>query len=293
MTEIYVGASAGHAQRQCLENTEDWKFICENVDGWYVNNFALRRPQAEEHIRIIAEKIKSGAVYYETDFRHATQEEDDRNLTMLMKYFDVKYCNINQAAKATLEEFAQRRDTLKKGNPKRHVHVMVAPWQVGGNFFDPGFKHNKALQNLVKRVQGTATDGPLSLWRRDQGHMVDGSVSTVKYCDYLNKNFTPMIMMAPNETNGLEFFDAVRDCVRTHEVNNAVPDIWVMSFYGPPFFHNCPVMPESWRNDGNAKQYQHGYPWDNVLGQNPAQTFMGATWWLINHIKDPTAWPSC
>jgi len=275
---IYFGASTTHVLRQLQRCPEDWTYVRRNVAGWYINNFALRAAgdDAPSLIARMGDRFNSVSCYYETDFLSSSEEEDMRNLLNLRKRWMIDYIAINRLSYATLEAFAYRRAAIHSIVPNCPILLMVAPWKVAGDFRNPSFAQNATLHERLLRCQGTATDGPLPLWaesfpygRNFMRERLDrepgGSVTTVLYPRSLNPNFKTSIMLAPNEFAGESFLSAVQDCVYTHTEANAIPDMWVITHYGPDRFHNLPTLPETY---------------DNLAS---ATTLTGAAHWLLKH----------
>jgi hypothetical protein len=273
--DVYVGGGLNYSSMSNPANDSRWSFVRTNANGWYLNNFMLRDRTASEstaYCRAIADRMSNKNAFYETDLRFATDLEDKGNIDEIRGSFNLRFATVNGGYTSA------RRDALKWRDAGRPVMRMIPPWQVGGDFANASFGENRQLQNDIRNCQGSATDGPMTLWTANSGKFrirdnfsparAGGSSTLVNWVKSINSGFQTMVMMAPNESNGPEFLSRVQDCVRIHERFGSSPKIYVVSFYGPPRF-TTPVLPES------------------VSGR-PAATMMGATFWIINHLRDPS-----
>lgn len=265
-SQVYLGgyrSYAGIVQGDPAQSS----YVRANADGWYINNFGMAADQSAAFCQAAYDRYAHKNVFYETDFSHATEAEDQANIDRFITAgFRVTYATLNR------DYTPQRKYVLQHRDPNRPVLRMVAPWQVYGNFYD---SRNADLQWDIRNCQGSSTDGPMTLWSANTGNMrirvingeghAGGSATLVQWTKAQNPNFSTMVMMAPNESSGAEFLARVQDCVRMHERFNASPGIYVISFYGPATF-TCPVLPEQ------------------VNGQ-PAPTIAGAAYWLIKHLR--------
>lgn len=257
--KIFMGASnlTAYMTLSCSGLGDQWRYVRNHIDGWYTNNFQMKRGD----IRLIAPLIGDKPIAYETDFISSATYEDELNMKSLLRWFpSVEWTTINRAADSTDSKFAERREILQYGNANRFLLVMVPPWRLNDE------ELRSQLQNKVKHAQGTATDGPMPLWMEDRGDMMLNSVRTIQWVRKLNPNFKTMVMMAPCEFTGSEFMGAVQHCMMYHKIQQALPDYWVFSFYGPDKFHNCPIFPETY-DSGKA-----------------ADTFTGAVYWALKRF---------
>jgi hypothetical protein len=267
--QVYVGG--GLAYNEFTGNNDSkWSYVRANATGWYVNNFNLLRFKNPKDKRQYAEKIAAKFAnktsFYETDFLVTSLNEDKENIDVL------RAAGVNPVYTTLNRGFTtERKNGLKWRDANRPLLAMVPPWQVKGDF---NKSSNSELQNIIKRCQGSSTDGPMTLWADNIGNMrigsngeAGGSASLVKWTKKINSKFVTMVMMAPNESNGAEFLARVKDCVRMHERFDARPTIYVLSFYGPARFDKCPILPEL---DSKG---------------NPANTFAGACYWVMKHVR--------
>ncbi|GAA4310150.1 hypothetical protein [Compostibacter hankyongensis] len=265
---VYIGGARSYAGIVGGDSLQS-QYIRAHADGWYINNFAMDKYSGDSaYCGEAYKRFYSRNVFYETDFTYATDHEDSVYIDrFIASGFKVTYATVNR------DYSPARKYTLKYQDSNRPVLRMVAPWKVYGDFND---SRNADLQNDIKNCQGSATDGPMTLWSANTGYMrirpgalAGGSATLVQWTRSVNAHFTTMVMMAPNESTGKQFLNRVKDCVRMHERFNASPTIYVLSFYGPATF-TCPVLPET------------SAP--NV----PDTTFAGAAYWLMRHVNgDP------
>lgn len=293
-TKVFIGG--GNSYAGLIQGTASQSaYVMANVDGWYINDFALNGKPAS-YISDAYNRFTNKNAFYESDFYALTGTDPANNttkdVTNINRFttagFNVAYATLNTNYSSA------RKYGLKTGNTNRPVLRMIAPWTIGGNFFDGSHTYHNAtynfdktntdLQNEIKNCQGSATDGPWELWTEGttgEGRnsmrlrlnplAAGGSATLVQYVKSINTNFTTMVMMAPDMGNGQQYLDYVKDCVRIHEradLGPSKPTIYVLSYYGPPAtYDNCPILPET---DASG---------------NPAQTFAGAAYWLIKHLK--------
>lgn len=262
---VYVGGSRTAARRQYTRIPEEWEYVRRHADGWYINNFALDDDDAKQLVSEASSVFANKKVFFESDMGASNVRKDKSILKLLSTEFEIPFCCLNNCTGHGLSAFAERRKALKEATEDRRILVQIAPWTLGGDIV---LGQNDAIRNLVRHANGTATDGPMSHWRNDYQEFREGTASTVLWTEEQNPNLRTMVMFAPNQLNGKQFFDSVVECVKYLEAKDAVPDIWAFSFYGPDRFHDCPVLPESFGAD-----------------DRPANTFMGAAYWLIKRIK--------
>ena len=267
--EVWIGGSRAWPDFIAPATTDQWTFLQNNADGFYINNFALRltdktlklAPTLEgrkAQLRAMNDLMKSSQLFYETDIIHATDEFDRDTLQAFADTgWKVTAATINRGTTA-------QRTEILTDNGKRPLYYMFGPWRGGGAIEN---EVNAELRANILASAGGAVDGPVTMWRKNAGQMKPMVTSTIRWNQANGQKF--LYLLAPNES-GADFLGETRKLAHDLEDNDANPDIWAVSFYGPPSFREAlQTLPES-LPDGQA-----------------AQTFSGAAYWLIHHLRDP------
>ena len=267
--QVWLGGSRAWPDLIAPGAPGQWRFLADNVDGFYLNNFALRltdktlklSPEAAgraAQVREMRALLKNPRVIYETDLQHSTDAFDrDALNTLQTAGFTIAGVTINRGTTA-------ERSAVLTENGRIPLYYMFGPWRGGGDILDA---QNDALRAGIMQSSGGAVDGPVTMWRKNAGKMKPMVYSSIGWSHAQNKKF--LYLLAPNES-GSDFLLETKKLAHDLEDNNANPDIWAVSFYGPPTFREkLETLPEA-LPDGA-----------------PAQTFSGAAYWLLHHLRDP------
>ena len=267
--QVWIGGSRAWPDFIAEGAAPQWKFLADNADGFYINNFAMRltdktlklEPTAEARYAALQEMsalLKSDKLFYETDQAHSTDEFEKNALENFEKAgFEVAAVTINRGTNPA-------RTAILTENGQRPLYYMFGPWRGGG---DIGNAENKELRENIAQFGGSAVDGPVTMWRKNAGKMKPMVTSTIRWTQENDQKF--LYLLAPNES-GAGFLEETRNLAHDLEDNGANPNIWAVSFYGPPKFRDAlETLPEA-SPDGA-----------------PAKTFSGAAYWLIHHLRDP------
>lgn len=262
--EVWIGGSRAWPDLISTKGRDRWRFLQANVDGFYINNFAMRHKGAVEAVgkrrdlEAVRDLLAHKDVFYETDRIHDSDTFDRESLDL---FRDAKLnwvaSTINYGTDAT------RTATLTTGGT-RPLYYMFGPWHGGGDIARP---ENDVLRANILAASGGAVDGPVTQWRKNAGGMHTMCYTAIRWCHANGKKF--LYLLAPNES-GEDFLAESQKLVHGMEDNDANPDIWAISFYGPQVFRDkLETLPES-SADGR-----------------PAETFCGAAYWLLHHLRDP------
>lgn len=266
--QIWVGGSRAWPDYIAPGAASQWKFVADNADGFYINNFAMRltdktlklAPDAQsrfEALRAMNGLLRHKNLFYETDQEHSTDEFEKVALDNFVKAgFEVKGVTINRGTNP-------QRSAILTADGQRPLYYMFGPWRGGGDIENA---ENADLRANIAKFNGAAVDGPVTMWRKNAGQMKPMVYSSIRWTQAHNERF--LYLLAPNES-GAGFLDEARRLAHDLEDNGANPDIWAVSFYGPPTFRDkLETLPEA-TPDGA-----------------PAVTFSGAAYWLIHHLRD-------
>jgi hypothetical protein len=257
--------------KQYLSRPHEWAWVRDNVDGYYVNNFAIEEADGTKNdwLRQIANLLKNKQVFYESDMIHSTRDGDETKIGILSKYFDVKYATLNKhGGSSTTPRYSKDRIDGLKFNGGRPVLAMEGPFAIKGSIHSPEARFWK---DAIDAMDGSATDGPIGLWATDHEGMWGATRDGVFYAH--GKAKLAMVMLASyTSKTGSQFLSWGQHCVRWLEKEGASPDIWVISYYASNI-EWFPVTPEK-KPDGS-----------------PAETLAGMAYWLINHLRDPIKFP--
>ena len=266
--QIWIGGSRAWPDYIADGAAPQWKFLAQNADGFYINNFAMRltdktlkleptAPARFAALQKMSALLKNDKLFYETDQEHSTDEFEKNALDNFKKAgFDLTAVTINRGTNPD-------RTAILTDNGARPLYYMFGPWHGGG---DINRDENKELRDNIAQFGGAAVDGPVTMWRKDAGKMKTMVYSTIEWTQAQNKEF--LYLLAPNES-GAGFLEETQKLAHDMEDNGANPNIWAVSFYGPPKFRDAlETLPEA-TPDGA-----------------PAPTFSGAAYWLIHHLRD-------
>jgi hypothetical protein len=264
--KVYIGGgdNTPGAFDGYISDSANWRYVRQYADGYYINNFALNTNTADaaqnKRITTMASLFTKKNIFYETDLTRTDDLSDKVKIDILIANgFKVTFTTCNRGINDS------RLAALKWRDTSRIVLGMGAPWLVGG---DINSSKGIAWRNVIASTNGSSTDGPLGLWKTNQGNIQEGSISGVKYAHANGK--LAMVMMAPYLTgSGAEFLKQGKLCVQQHENAGAQPDIWVISYYAAQI-EQYPVGPEK-LNEVTA-----------------AGTVTGLAYWLIKHLRGET-----
>lgn len=270
--QVFVGS--GNGWQQMGDHPDQWTYVRQNADGFYINFIELLHVDAAAMSKLSVPMTHKNA-YYESDSRYTGlggfpdggqfslalqgQEMD----ALLQGGFAVPYASLNYGLDAAKED-ALKHQGLPAGKT-RPCFTQCGPWTYGGDINSSVGSAPEIRANIAKS-DGASTDGPLSLWLNDQGKMHGGSYSLVKYVHARHK--TAAVMVAPyNLQPTSQWLSVAQACVRQHENAGAKPDIWIVFEYAT----KTPTLPET-------------------VDSKPADTITGMAYWLIHHVKDPQHW---
>jgi hypothetical protein len=263
--EVWTGGSRAWGDFTAPGNEDKWAFVRDNVDGLYINNFAMRpgeskTPTREDRLAGMYKLLKNKRVFYETDRIHSNDDFDRESIDLFLKLgFDYTGTTINYGTNESRNKIITRDGRVP-------LYYMFGPWNGEG---DINNDKNNDLRSQIRKYAGAAVDDPVTMWRGANGHTGTRSMvySTIKWCHGNKQKF--LFLLAPNES-GKTFLPEAQQLVRDLEDHKANPDIWAVAFYGPQSFRDkLEVLPET-DADGH-----------------PAATFSGVPYWLIHHLRDP------
>ena len=276
--EVYVGTADQWSE--LVAYPEQWRFVRNNADGLYVN-FVMMKLRPDRFLEQTAKLMKTRNAFLESDARTpkmgelasgASNADDQRAITALQAAgFTIPYTSLNygwdEDRAANLGRFA------RVAPENRMTFVQIGPWSIGGDLMrngsdrSGGHPHNAALRDWVRKSDGVSTDGPLGLWKSDQGHVRTASVSMIRFAHRCQK--LAMVMLSPYGASNpdydrSQYLAIAQNAVRYHEDAHASPDIWSVFEYA---------------TDIRAVPEQHG--------GRAANTTMGVAFWLLHHLRDP------
>ena len=267
--EVWTGGSRAWGDFTTAGNADRWAFVRQNVDGLYINNFAMRPaesktpPTREQRLAGMYRLLKNKRVFYETDRIHSSDDFDRRSLAAFAAAgFEYVGTTINYGT----DDGRNRIITRDGAVP---LYYMFGPWNGDGDIAKP---KNDALRAELQKYAGGAVDDPVTMWQGPTGHRDTRPMvySSVRWCHAHGKRF--LFLLAPNES-GPAFLPEAEQLVRDLEDHDATPDLFAVAFYGPQSFGDkLPVLPEA-QPDGK-----------------PAATFSGVPYWLLHHLRDPKRW---
>ncbi len=268
MAKVYIGGGDEHlgAFDGYLGDPNGWTWVRANADGYYVNTFPLNdNPNdATQNNRLstMSSLFTNKNVFYETeaesyDNRVFDADEKARLPILQQNGFTITYTTCNGV-------FTDARETiLRTYSGTRPLFALSAPWAINGDI-----NSSKGLQwrTLITKSDGSATDSPLAIWASNQNNCHNGSYSSIKFSHSLGKVGEVMIA-----THGLgsdaNLLKMAEQYIRDHEDNDALPDIWAISYYAA-YLEAHAVTPEQ-------------------VNGAPAASVTGIGYYLIHHLKDP------
>ena len=267
--KVFIGS--GNGWQSMITHPDQWTYVRQNSDGFYVNFIELLHTDAAT-MRKLSPLFTHRNAYYESDSRYTglggfpdggqfTRALQATELSYLLNGgFSVPYTSLNYGF-----DDPKAGDLRHQGLPPgkaRPCFAQYGPWEFRGDL-NKNVGPNQRIRTEIGRAEGATTDGPLSLWKADQGQMRAGSYSLVKYAHGLRK--TAAVMVSPYDLKPRSLWlEEAQSCVREHEDAGAKPDIWIVFEYAT----DTPTLPET------------------VEGR-PANTITGMAYWLLHHLHDP------
>ncbi len=277
--EVFLGSADQWGD--LVQHSEQWPFVRDNVDGLYVNFIMMHRLRGDL-LNATARLLKNRKAFLESDNRTpkdgddgsgAAPEDDQSSIQRLhASGLTIPYTSLNYGW--SQERAVNLRGFDKRPGAARRNFVQIGPWNIGGDIAqdreqDPARVglSNAAFRDWIKSSDGASTDGPMGLWKADNGKMRAASVSIVRFAHRHGK--LAVVMLGPYGANNpdydpAQFLSVSQDAVRLHEDAAAVPDIWTVFEYAT----SIPAVPE--QDGGRA-----------------AATTTGAAFWLLHHLRDP------
>jgi len=281
-TLVYVGGgdNSTGAWDGYLGDPNGWVWVRQNADGYYTNvfpymdlskgtsNTAADYNQDQPKIQRMANLFSNKNLFYETEATSYANRVFDQNDVAIINMmtgsgFNITYATCNG-------QFTTSRVGALHTAGTRPVLAMQGPWTIGGDINSTA-QGAVDWRSTINMVDGSATDGPIGLWADNTGNVQAADYSAIKYVHAQNK--MAMVMLcpySPSDANGAhtgdKFLRVSKDNIRGHEDNDAMPDLWVVSYYAGQL-QQYPVTPE--QNNGV-----------------PAPTITGVAYYLIHHLKD-------
>lgn len=272
--EVYVGT--GNGRDTMLALPVDWSYVRQNADGFYVNFIQMLKMDKEKCTQM-AGLFSHKNAFYESDSRYkglggfpdggqfSRALQTDEVNRLLDGGFQVKYASLNYGVDADKKTDLQHVG-MKKGKT-RPVFAQFGPWNFGGDLAGDTGKNNAQSRNMIEQNDGGVTDGPIGFWKSDFRGMRGGSISLVKFSHSLHKK--AVVMVCPYGAGNKDYdfgqwLTQMQKCVRDHEDAGAKPDVWAVFEYAT----SVPALPET-------------------VDNKPANTTMGAAYWLLHHLRDP------
>ena len=199
-----------------------------------------------------------------THSNYSSDLYDKVRIDILRQFFNgLTYATLNYY---TFNDVTSRFQALQ-WRASRPVLAMQGPWVIGGNINDGNAAANDWI-NAIDTMSGMSTDGPEGLWAANTGSYQPAEVSAIQYTRAKSKQV--MVMLASYSSGSdANFLTDSENHVRYLEDNNAVPDVYAISYYASDLEHHA-VVPEA-NSDGSP---------------NPSIT--GVAYWLLKHLKgDP------
>lgn len=262
--KVYIGGgdNAAGAFIGYLDNPNDWSYVQQNADGYYINNFALNTSRIDvtqnQRLGALSALFSNKSAFYETDLERTDDNSDAIKIDILKsRGFSVNYSVINRGVSES------RKTALKAGGPIT-ILGMGAPWLVQGNINSntPG---GIKWRDGIAKTDGSGTDGPIGLWIENRTGYREGSISGVKYAQALGK--IAMVMISPYEAKTPDaLLSGSIDCIQKHEDAGASPDIWAVQYYAAQL-QQYPVTPEK-----------------TITGE-PAKSITGVAYYLLRHLR--------
>ncbi len=159
--EVWIGGSRAWPDFIAPATTDQWTFLQNNADGFYINDFALRLTDKtlkmaptmegrEAQLRAMNDLMKSDKLFYETDIIHATDEFDRMSLQAFARQgFDVTAATINRGTTPT-------RSAILTDNGKIPLYYMFGPWRGGGDINNA--ENTELRANIASSAGGAVSD---------------------------------------------------------------------------------------------------------------------------------------
>lgn len=289
--KVFVGTA--DAFGETTKHPEQWSYVREHADGLYINfvemNHVLKHESglSEAELTRACECFLKHKAYLESDVREplpgiagtggggahdgASAEQEKQYINALHKAgCGVSHTSLNygwtQDRAHNLKNFALRSEEGLRVN-----FVQFGPWGLNGDINGPSDKahpnRNEKLRRDILHSDGISMDGPMGFWMTDQGKMREAVISLVRFAHAHGKQAMVMISpygaRVPSYNAERDFLTATKSVVQTLEAAHAVPDVYVVFEYATDIH----AVPES------------------VNGE-PANTTMGAAYWLLRHIHE-------
>jgi hypothetical protein len=269
MAEVYIGGGDEHrgAYDGYLNAPNGWTWVRQNADGYYINTFPMNDDVNDatqnSRLRTMSSLFSNKNVFYETEaesYAHRISDADDEARIKILQQngFKLTYVTCNGAFTDV------RAAILKTWSGTRPLLALMGPWAIGG---DINATNPKAIQwrTLITRNDGSATDSPLAIWATDFRQCREGSYSSVKYSHAQGK--IAEVMLCPHKLGtDANWLAESEQYVRDHEDNDALPDIWAVSYYAA-YLQAHAVTPEQ-------------------VDRAPAASLTGVAYYLIHHLRD-------
>lgn len=270
--QVYIGTVHGWSDLNA--HPDQWSYVRANADGFYANFIQLLPTVGDPGLlcRQTAPLMAHKNAYFESDSRYTglggfpnggqfTLDTEAQEINELLNAgFAVPYSSLNYGVDNA--KLSQCRTLGLPAGTTRPCLAQNGPWLFGGDI-TLNVQDNATIRKDIARTEGESTDGPFQLWVSNQGQMQQGSVSVTKYARGLGK--LTMVMLSPGDLPAAQWLATAQQCVRYHEDQGAIPDIWADYAYDT----QTPTLPEK-NADGT-----------------PANTVTGAAYWLIHHLSDP------
>ncbi len=270
MAKVYIGGGDEHlgAFDGYINDPNGWTWVRQNADGYYINTFPLsddpNNATINGELSTMSSLFTNKNVMYETEaesYANRIFDADDKARIPILQQngFNVTYttCNGNFTdARATI---------LKTYSGTRPLLALQGPWAIGG---DINSTNSLAVQwrTLITKNNGSSTDSPLAIWASNQNNCRNGSYSGVKYSHAQGK--IAEVMLCPHGLGtDANWLSMSKQYVRDHEDNDALPDIWAVSYYAA-YLEAHAVTPEQ-------------------VNGAPAASVTGVGYYIIHHLKDP------
>jgi hypothetical protein len=270
IAKVYVGGGDEHtgAYDGYLNDPNGWTWVRQHADGYYVNTFPMSNNPNDANQNAwmggMAALFTNKNVFYETEseaYLNRVFDADDKARISILQQngWNLTYTTINGGYTNA------RKDLLQHWSGNRPLLTMQGPWVLDG---DINSSNPNAVnwRTWISQTEGSATDSPLAIWASNQNNCRNGSYSGVKYAHSLGKK--AMIMMCPHGLGtDANWLSMGKQYIRDHEDNDAMPDIWVVSYYAA-YLEAHTVTPEQ-------------------VGGQPNPSVTGLAYYLIHHLKDP------
>jgi hypothetical protein len=277
---IYFGVS--DVWQDLVTSPNDWTFVQQHADGFYVNFLMLNRAAAnidglsQLTLAKTCRLFSTHNAYIESDMRpvEATLASEQQYIEMLHAAgCKVEFSSLNFGWSAQRAYNLSHFDLLADEG-RRLNFVQTGPWLLNGSIDAPSIRsrpgYNAQIRADILASDGVSTDNPLGFWAEDFLEFRGATVSLIQHAHHNGRS--AVIVISPYGANmPLKVYNAATDLlpagqqeVRYLESELAIPDIWAISQYAT----NLTPIPEQ-------------------SGGLPADTVSGLAYWLIQHVHDP------